>query len=62
MATKRLTALKGGKKQAKTSTCISCDDEGRIWTWRDADVRTFKFCWCEIGQELKAEYCRKVKS
>ncbi len=58
----RPTSLQGGKNRPKTSTCISCDDEGRIYTWRDTEVRTFKFCWCEIGQELKAKYCRKAGS
>ena len=57
-----MRVLKGGKNYPKTSTCISCDDEGRIWTWIDDKTRSFKFCWCEIGQELKAKYCQKVKS
>lgn len=58
----RLRSFKGGKPPPKTSTCVSCDDEGRIWLGHDDHGRLhYRFCWCEIGQERKQRYCEETR-
>lgn len=62
MPERNLKSIAGGKKRPKTSTCVSCDDEGRIWLgYNEQGKLGYKFCWCEIGQDLKKRYCEEKR-
>lgn len=59
MPDRTLKSIAGGKQRPKTSTCVSCDDEGRIGEYDDQEKLRYTFCWCDIGQDLKKRYCEE---